>query len=54
VHWALDVTFHKDQSRIRAGHATENVAGLRHIALNLPRQQQTKRASIKDERTKAG
>jgi len=47
VHWVLDMTFHQDQSRIRAGHAAENVAVLRQIALNLLRQQKTKRTSIK-------
>jgi predicted transposase YbfD/YdcC len=53
VHWILDVTFHEDQSRIRAGHAAENFAVLRHIALNLLRQATTKRKSIKGRRLKA-
>lgn len=54
VHWVLDVIFHEDQSRIRAGFAAENFAVLRHIALNLLRQQQTKRVSVKGRRKKAG
>jgi predicted transposase YbfD/YdcC len=54
AHWVLDVAFHEDQSRIRAGYAAENVAALRHIALNLSRQQQTKRLSLKVKRLKAG
>jgi predicted transposase YbfD/YdcC len=54
VHWVLDVSFGEDQSRIRAGHAAENFAVLRHIALNLLRQKQTKRLSLKAKRKKAG
>lgn len=53
LHYVLDVTFHEDQSRIRAGYAAENVAVLRHIALNLLRQQTVKRKSIKGRRLKA-
>jgi predicted transposase YbfD/YdcC len=54
VHWVLDVTFGEDQSRIRAGHAAQNFAVLRHIALNLLRQQPFKRASLKGRRKMAG
>jgi predicted transposase YbfD/YdcC len=54
VHWVLDLSFHEDQSRIRAGYAAENFAVLRHIALNLLRHQQTKRLSVKGKRKQAG
>lgn len=54
VHWVLDVVFHEDQSRIRHGHAAENFAVLRHLALNLLRQQQAKRLSTRSKRLKAG
>lgn len=40
---------------MRAGHAAENVAVLRHIALNLLQQERSKKGqSLKGKRLKAG
>lgn len=52
LHWTLDVTFHEDQSRLRAGHGAKNMAVVRHFALNLVRQAKDKR-SIKRRRKRA-
>lgn len=55
VHWVLDVAFREDASRIRAGYAAENLATLRHMALNMLRRHPTKRgASIRTRRLLAG
>ena len=43
VHWVLDVVFHEDLSRIRAGHSAHNFGVLRHIALNLIRREKKQR-----------
>jgi len=34
LHWTLDVTFKEDDCRVRTGHAPQNLAILRRIALN--------------------
>jgi predicted transposase YbfD/YdcC len=52
VHWVLDIGFREDESRIRTGHAPENRAVLRHIALNLLRGDDTP-LGIKNKRLKA-
>jgi predicted transposase YbfD/YdcC len=55
VHWVLDVTFGEDHSRMRAGHAAENMAVLRHLVRNLlEREQSQPGRSIKGKRLKAG
>jgi predicted transposase YbfD/YdcC len=53
LHWVLDLAFHEDNSRVRADHAPENLAIIRHIALNLLRRDPTRRIGLKNSRFKA-
>lgn len=50
LHWVLDISFREDDDRVRKGHGAENLAVLRHIALNLLSQEKTAKAGIKAER----
>jgi predicted transposase YbfD/YdcC len=54
VHWLLDMAFREDESRVRVGHAAENFAVLRRLALHLLQQEPTARCGIKAKRLKAG
>jgi predicted transposase YbfD/YdcC len=54
LHWVLDVAFGEDDSRVRLGHANENLAILRHISLNLLRQEKSSRVGIHAKRLKSG
>jgi predicted transposase YbfD/YdcC len=50
LHWVLDMVFREDDSRVRIGHAPENFAIIRHLALNLLRTESSRRASIATKR----
>ena len=54
VHYILDVAFNEDACRIRKDHSPVNFALLRHMALNLLRQEKTCKNGIKVKRSKAG
>ena len=54
LHWVLDVNFNEDQSRVRKGHAAENLSRLRRIALNMLQRENSGKRSIRLKRLKAG
>ncbi len=42
LHWVPDVVFHKDLSRLRSGAGPQNMATVRHTAMNLLRGSKNK------------
>jgi len=54
LHWVMDVCFREDQSRARTGYAAENLATLRRLALNLLKQERTKKRGIRGKQLNAG
>ena len=53
LHWSLDVTFREDDSRVRVGHASENVALVRKMTHNLLQQETSLKRGIKTKRLAA-
>jgi predicted transposase YbfD/YdcC len=54
LHWVLDIAFREDESRVRTDHAAENLAVLRHMALNLLKNEKTAKGGIHAKRLQAG
>ena len=54
LHWVLDVAFREDDCRVRKGHADENLAIARHIAVNKLKKETSCKRGIKAKRKKAG
>src|SRR5215467_2671369 len=54
LHWVLDVSFREDDCRIRQGNGAQNMAVLRHMALNLLRRESGHKRGIKARRKRAG
>lgn len=53
LHWVLDVVFHDDLARLRTGHGPENMAVVKHFAINLV-QAAKPITSLKNRRKLAG
>lgn len=54
LHWILDMTFREDEQRKRDKNAAQNFAIVRKIALNLLKQEDSKKLSLRTKRLKAG
>jgi predicted transposase YbfD/YdcC len=53
LHWVLDVVFRDDLARLRTGHGPENMAVVKHMAMNLLRRAEPT-VSLKNRRKLAG
>ncbi len=53
LHWVLDVAFREDESRVRKDYAPENLAVVRHMALNLLRRETSLKVGVKAKRLRA-
>ena len=47
LHYVMDIAFRDDDSRIRHGNAPQNIAVIKHVALNMLQANKRKRDSIK-------
>jgi predicted transposase YbfD/YdcC len=54
LHWTLDVAFNEDACRVRKENAPENLAIIRHIALNILKQDVSAKIGVKSRRLRAG
>jgi predicted transposase YbfD/YdcC len=54
LHWVLDVALREDDCRVRQGHADENFATLRRIALPLLKQEKTAKVGFQTKRLMSG
>jgi len=54
LHWILDVGFQEDQARSIQVYSGENLAVIRHLAVNLLTQEKSAKGGTRAKRLKAG
>jgi len=54
LHWCLDIDFREDDCQIKEAKSAENLATIRHIGLNLLKQERSCKLGIGSKRKKAG
>lgn len=54
LHWVLDIAFNEDRSRVRKDNSPQNFAIIRHMALNLLKQEHSLKVGIKAKRLRCG
>jgi predicted transposase YbfD/YdcC len=54
LHWTLDMTFREDEQRKREKNSAQNFAVIRKIVLNLLKQENSNKLSLRTKRLKAG
>ena len=54
LHWCLDIGFREDANQVREAVSAENLATIRHIGINLLKQEKSSKRGIEGKRKKAG
>ena len=54
LHWVLDVVFNEDKARNRKDHSAANMTIIRHMSVNIVKNDKSSKASIRGRRLKAG
>lgn len=54
LHWSLDVAYREDESRIRKGHAAENLSRLRRLGQTMLRAEKTLKVGLQTKRLRCG
>lgn len=54
LHWVLDMAFREDEARHRARNTAQNMATLRHFALNVIKQDKARKLGVANSRKRAG